>query len=51
MRVKRFSLDGKTERNIPQAHLNWESATLSREHIPTGSLYPIPKREDRPNDD
>ncbi|MFW5923242.1 MAG: PA14 domain-containing protein [Planctomycetota bacterium] len=33
-------LEGKPERNIPQAHLNWESPTLSREHIPTAYLYP-----------
>ncbi len=39
-------LDGDPIRNIPQAHLNWESPTLSRQHIPTGHLYP--EAENRP---
>ena len=36
-------LAGDPERNIPQAHLNWESPSLSRQHIPRKFLYPDQK--------
>ncbi len=36
-------LEGSPERNVPQAHLNWESTTLSRQRIPQAFLYPEEK--------